>query len=106
MYSISQKYYNQDNIIGCIADYTGFQKEEIKQILDSLHKVVREKLSDGENTKIKFFPGLTLSSEFIPIEKSISNLNDNIKSDNVLRLSANFSKRFKNDLRQLHDNII
>lgn len=99
------KYYNQDDIIKYIADYTGFQKEDVKQILNSLSEVVREKLSDGENTKVKFFPGLTLSSEFIPIEKSVSNLNEYISSD-VLKLSANFSKCFRDDLRQLHNNTI
>lgn len=68
--------------------------------------MVREKLSDGENVKIKFIPGLTISSEFIPMEKSVSNLSEYINSSDVLRLSGNFSKRFRNDLRKLHNRTV
>ncbi len=68
--------------------------------------MVREKLSDGENTKVKFFPGLILSSEFIPIEKSVNRINEYMHSGDILKLSANFSKRFRVDLRQRHDNKI
>ena len=65
--------------------------------------MVREKLSDGENVKIKFIPGLTISSEFIPMEKSVSKY---INSSDVLRLSGNFSKCFRNDLRKLHNRTV
>lgn len=68
--------------------------------------MVREKLSNGENTKVKLFPGLTLSSEFIPIEESVNNINKYMYSDDVLKLSAKISRCFKADVRQLHNNTI
>lgn len=68
--------------------------------------MVREKLSNGENTKVKFFPGLILSSEFIPKEKSVKNIDKYMHSSDILKLSANFSKRFRVDLRQRHNNTI
>ena len=99
MYKIHTKYFNQAEIINSVHEYTGFPKEDIKQILDSLNIVVRDKISDGKRTKLKLFAGLTISSEFIPREEFNINLRENINSDTILSLSADFTKRFKQDVK-------
>ena len=87
------------SVIEDVHKYTGLPKDDIKQVLDSLNIVVRNKISNGEKLKMKLFSGLTISSEFIPKEKFNVNLDKNIKSNFILNLSADFSKRFKCDIR-------
>lgn len=75
-------------------------ESDIKTILNGLHDVVRDKCSDENNRiKIKIFPGLSITSEFIPINEFNENLRKNIKSDNVLRMSANITAEFKKSIK-------
>lgn len=64
--------------------------------------MVKDKFSDSDKfVEIKLFPGLKVTSRYIPPEKSRSNLNiSNI--DFVLSLNASFSNRFRNEVRDLH----
>lgn len=68
--------------------------------------MVKDKFSDKDNyVEIKLFPGLKVTSRFIPSEHSGSNLYNGgyIKSKSLLNLSANFSKDFKNKIHQIHN---
>ena len=67
--------------------------------------MVKEKFSDSDDyVEIKLFPGLKITSKFIPSEQSGSNLfnSGHIYSKTLLNLSANFSKDFKNKIHELH----
>lgn len=102
-----KKYYNQQYVIDEIHNATGCSIREINCILNSLRNVVREKLSDRDNnSEIKIFPGLKVSSRYIPAEQSNLNLcnNGTIKTDYLLYLNGEFSNRFKREIKQAHDN--
>lgn len=97
-------YYNQRKIIDQIHDDTDCSIYEISKILTSLGNVVKDNLGNGDNVEIKLFSGLKITSQFIPPEQSKSNLykDGHIASGDALRLSAVFSKDFKNKVRALH----
>ena len=72
------------------------------KILNSLGNVVKDKFSDSDDyVEIKLFPGLKVTSKYIPPEQSKSNL-DISNVDFVLSLNASFSDRFRNEVRNLH----
>ena len=72
------------------------------KILNSLGNVVKDKFSDSDDyVEIKLFPGLKVTSKYIPPEQSKSNL-DISHVDFVLSLNASFSDRFRNEVRNLH----
>lgn len=72
------------------------------KILNSLGNVVKDKFSDSDDyVEIKLFPGLKVTSKYIPLEQSKSNL-DISNVDFVLSLNASFSDRFRNEVRNLH----
>lgn len=54
--------------------------------------------------EIKLFSGLKISSKYIPLKESKSNLckSGNINSDTLLHLNAKFSKDFRNKINRLH----
>ena len=64
--------------------------------------MVKDKFSDS-NVVIKLFPGLKVTSRYIPLEQSKSNL-DTLNVDYVLSLKAIFSDRFRRKIRKNHDN--
>jgi hypothetical protein len=73
--------------------------------LDSLRDVVKDKFSDSdEYVEIKLFPGLKVTSRYIPPEQSRSNLNIS-KLDYVLSLNANFSDYFRQEIRNNHNKL-
>lgn len=99
-----KKYYNQKDIIHIISNATGCSIRDVTNILNSLGNVVKDKFSDTDNyVEIKIFPGLKLASKYIPLNQSGSNLADYIKSDHTLYLTANFSRRFKDSVKNLHN---
>lgn len=101
----TKKYYNQKNVIDEIHEDTGCSIYEISKILNSLGNVVKDKFSDKDDyVEIKLFPGLKVTSRFIPSEQSGLNLYDSghISSKTLLNLSASFSKDFKNKIHELH----
>ena len=99
-------YYNQKNVISEIHDRTGCSNDEISKILNSLGNVVKDKFSDSDDyVEIKLFPGLKVTSKYIPPEQSKSNL-DISDVDFVLSLNASFSDRFRNEVRNLHKGYI
>lgn len=64
--------------------------------------MVKEKFSDSDNfVEINIFPGLKVTSRFIPTEQSVSK-RLNIKSKESLFLSASFSDDFRKKIRELH----
>ncbi len=66
---------------------------------------MRDKFSDKNNyVEIKLFPGLKVTSRYIPPEQSKSNLNIS-KSDFILKLNATFSDYFRKEIRDLHRKI-
>lgn len=72
-------------------------------ILNSLGDVIKEKFSDKENfVEIKIFPGLKVSSRYIPLDQSRSNLHIN-NAANVLSISSTFTDNFRKKIRDLHD---
>ena len=101
-----KKYYNQKDVIQEIHNRTGCSINDISIILNSLCDVVKDKFSDSDDcVEIKLFPGLKVTSRYIPPEQSKSNL-DTSKYDFVLRLGAIFSDYFKKEIRNLHRNTI
>ena len=65
--------------------------------------MVKDKLSDrNDSIEMKLFPGLKITSRYIPLEQSKSNLN-NINSDSIWNLSVYFTDSFKRKVRK-HNN--
>ena len=99
-----KKYYNQRFIINQIQNDTGCSARDIGRILSSLRDLVKDKLSDSEDSELKIFPGLKVTSRYIPTEQS--NLTfcntGTINSDFLLYLNGEFSHRFKEEIKQLH----
>ena len=65
--------------------------------------MVKDKFSDSDDyVEIKLFPGLKVTSRYIPLEQFTSNLGiSNMNS--VLMLNAEFSKNFKNKIKEQHN---
>ena len=98
-------YYNQKNIIDEIHKDTGCSTYEISKVLNSLGNVVKDKFSDSDDyVEIKLFPGLKVTSRYIPPEQSKSNL-DISNLDFILSLNATFSDRFRKEIREKHKNV-
>ena len=99
-----KKYYNQRFIINQIQNDTGYSARDIGRILSSLRDLVKDKLSDSEDSELKIFPGLKVTSRYIPTEQSNLNFcnNGTINSDFLLYLDGEFSHRFKEEIKQLH----
>ena len=96
-------YYNQKNVISEIHNRTGCSNDEIMKILNSLGNVVKDKFSDSDDyVEIKLFPGLKVTSRYIPPEQFTSNLGIS-NMDSVLMLNAEFSKNFKNKIKEQHN---
>lgn len=73
-------------------------------MLNVLSDVVKEKFSDIDNVEIKIFPGLKVTSKHIPSEQFDSHLKDvNISSDYILKLSAYFTRDFKNKIKEYNN---
>ena len=100
-----KKYYNQKNVISEIHNVTGCSIDEISKVLNSLGSVVKDKFSDSDDyVEIKLFPGLKVTSRYIPPEQSKSNL-DISNLDFILSLNATFSDRFRKEIREKHKNV-
>ena len=87
---------------------TGCSIDEISKVLNSLGNVVKDKFSDKDKyVEIKLFPGLKVTSRYIPLEQSSLNLCNNgmITSDYLLYLNGEFSNRFKNEIKEQHKNV-
>ena len=70
--------------------------------------MVKDKFSDKDKyVEIKLFPGLKVTSRYIPLEQSSLNSCNNgmITSDYLLYLDGEFSNRFKNEITEKHKNI-
>lgn len=70
--------------------------------------MVKDKFSDKDKyVEIKLFPGLKVTSRYIPLEQSSLNLCNNgmIASDYLLYLDGEFSNRFKNEIKEQHKNV-
>lgn len=71
--------------------------------MNSLGNVVKDKFSDSDDyVEIKLFPGLKITSRYIPLEQFTSNLGIS-NMDSVLMLNAQFSKNFKNKIKKRHN---
>ena len=71
--------------------------------MNSLGNVVKDKFSDSNDyVEIKLFPGLKVTSRYIPPEQFTSNLGIS-NMDSVLMLNAEFSKNFKNKIKEQHN---
>ena len=65
--------------------------------------MVKDKFSDSDYyVEIKLFPGLKVTSRYIPPEQFTSNLGIS-NMDSVLMLNAEFSKNFKNKIKEQHN---
>lgn len=64
--------------------------------------MVKNKIGNSSGfTEIKLFPGLKINSEFVPEKQYNSNLGiTNISS--ILKLKAEFSKKFKQDIKKIY----
>ena len=99
-------YYNQKNIIDEIHKDTGCSIYEISKVLNSLGNVVKDKFSDSDDyVEIKIFPGLKVTSKYIPSEQTVSK-RLNIDSEESLFLSAYFTDDFRKKVRQQHKDCI
>ena len=65
--------------------------------------MVKDKFSDSDDyVEIKLFPGLKVTSRYISPEQFTSNLGIS-NMDSVLMLNAEFSKNFKNKIKEQHN---
>lgn len=98
----TKKYYNQKEVAKEIHNRTGRSLIDILCILNSLGDVVKDKFSDGdEYVELKIFPGLKVTSRFIPREQSKSNLN--LTHDYILSISSIFTDDFRKKVREMHN---
>ena len=68
--------------------------------------MVKDKFSDSNNyVEIKLFPGLKVTSRFIPSEQTVSK-RLNIDSEESLFLTASFTDDFRKKIRQQHKDCI
>lgn len=102
MVQITKKYYNQNSIADAIREKTGCPSTDIIRILNSLGEVVKEKFSgvDG-SVELKIFPGLKVSSKYIPSAQSVSR-RLSIESDYSIFMSAVFTDDFRKKVRKSH----
>ncbi len=99
----TKKSYNQKDIIAIVSKNTGCSMQDTAKILNALCGVVKEKISDENDfVELKLFPGLKITSRYVPSDQSKSNLSGYIKSGEMLFLSAEFSRRFKEAVRKQH----
>ena len=83
---------------------TGCSIDEIAKVLNSLGNVVKDKFSDSDDyVEIKLFPGLKVTSRYIPLEQSKSNLN--LKNNSILSITSVFTDDFRKKVRELHNNL-
>lgn len=79
---------------------TGYSTNVISNVLNTLGTVVKDRFSDCDNNvEIKLFPGLKVTSRYIPSEESVSK-RLNIKSNYSVFLSASFTDDFKKKIRE------
>ena len=89
-------YYSQKNIIDLLHSLTGYSINEITEILNSLGYIVKDKISNSDNSvDLKIFPGMKISSTFSPARRS---------GEISLSLQAQFSDSFKKEIRNIHKN--
>lgn len=100
-----KKYYNQNEIIKEINQKTGCSLIDIYKITNALGDVVKDKFSDKDNyVELKLFPGLKVTSRYIPSEQSVSK-RLNINSNYSIFMSAVFTDDFRKKVRELHNNL-
>lgn len=100
----TKKCYNQKDIVAIVSRDTGCSMQDTAKILNALCGVVKDKFSDENDfVEMKLFPGLKITSRYVPSDQSKSNLSDYIKSSDMLFLSAEFSRRFKESIRKQHE---
>lgn len=100
-----KKYYNQNEIAKEINLKTGCSITDICKIINALGDVVRDKFSDKNNcVELKLFPGLKVTSRYIPSEQSVSK-RLNISSNYSIFMSAVFTDDFRKKVRELHNSL-
>ena len=100
-----KKYYNQNEIVKEINLKTGCSLTDIYKITNALGDVVKDKFSDKDNyVELKLFPGLKVTSRYIPSEQSVSK-RLNINSNYSIFMSAVFTDDFRKKVRELHNNL-
>ena len=88
-----------------IKNRTGCSLTDIYKIVNTLGEVVKDKFSDmDEYVELKLFPGLKVTSRYIPSEQSVSK-RLNIDSDYSIFMSAIFTDDFRKKVRELHDKV-
>lgn len=100
-----KKYYNQNEIVKEINLKTGCSLTDIYKITNALGDVVKDKFSDKDNyVELKLFPGLKVTSRYIPSEQSVSK-RLNVSSNYSIFMSAVFTDDFRKKVRELHNNL-
>ena len=100
-----KKYYNQNEIVKEINLKTGCSLIDIYKITNALGDVVKDKFSDkNDYVELKLFPGLKVTSRYIPSEQSVSK-RLNINSNYSIFMSAVFTDDFRKKVRELHNNL-
>ena len=100
-----KKYYNQNEIVKEINLKTGCSLTDIYKITNALGDVVKDKFSDKDDyVELKLFPGLKVTSRYIPSEQSVSK-RLNINSNYSIFMSAVFTDDFRQKVRELHNNL-
>lgn len=99
-----KKYYNQNDIANEIRDRIDCSSIDVLRVLNSLGDVVKDKFGDSDDyVELKIFPGLKVTSRYIPLEQSKSNLN--LKSNSILSITSVFTDDFRKKVRELHNNL-
>lgn len=98
-----KKYYNQKEVEKEICQKTGCSLNDIHKITNALGEVVKDKFSDTDSfVELKLFPGLKVTSKYIPSEQSVSK-NLNINSNYSIFMSSVFTDDFRKQVRELHN---
>lgn len=96
-----KKYYSQNDVANEIQDRIGCSSTDAFRVLNSLGDVVKDKFSDGGCVEVKLFPGLKITSRYIPLEQSRSNLN--INTDFVISMDSVFTDNFRKKVRAMYE---
>ncbi len=96
-------YYKQKEVIQELHKRTNCSTDDVTKILNSLGDMVKDKFSDKDNfVEIKLFPGLKVTSRFIPSEQSVSK-RLNIESNYSVFMSATFTDAFRKKVRESYE---
>lgn len=88
-------------MIDFISQDSGYSRDDVSQMLDSLGNVIKDKLSDDyDEIHMSIKPGLCIDANYITVEDNQKYKTD---LDYILKIKCSLSKRTKMDIKHLHN---